>query len=526
MAIKRRSNAIFLFAFIALLGGMFTNYLPYGKHSASAQALPLDVVVTITHVMEIGDLENPICGEPDFFSRVWINNVDKGESPTIDGNPDIYPDWQFTESVNLSDVSVPVKIEVWEDDNGVCGFDDQGDLDPIEGDGSVDIMVDLAPCLVSGDIFGACDLTFSRQGAGDNAVLIEFTIDVVEPAYGPNLRVRCSTDSIFPQIGEEVQITAESVDSLGSVRLADHIEIWVDTTPEMNDAVAPFDSKAGRVSFSTTTDPLTGDFAYGCRLKDDGLVAWSGWRTVTVGEVDEDATVIPVQITGPRSSRVDILLIADETQYTSALDPMFLGGASRIVKAFWDFDLYAQHQNQFNFWIALETGEANDGGDGDCDHSGPRPSWVDAGMIIHDQPTRAFKNCVDTDKHLGSATTARPSSVVHETGHTPFGLADEYDDGGFWQSRHLPNVYLDLADYYVDGRLVRIGCATGALQIGKTVADCRPIHDGGSWWLDPDRTWYTTDLKSDDVMVSGNTAHELDIRRIEWFFVKCTSAQC
>ena len=173
---------------------MFVNYLPYARHSASAQALPLDVVVTITHVMEIGDLENPICGDPDFFSHVWINNVAKGASPTIDGDPNIFPNWKFTEAVDFSEGSVPVKIEVWEDDNGVCGFDDQGDLDPIVGDGSVDIMVDLAPCLVSGDVSGTCDLTFSSQGIGDNAVLVEFTIKVVEPAHGPGMMAKCLID--------------------------------------------------------------------------------------------------------------------------------------------------------------------------------------------------------------------------------------------------------------------------------------------------------------------------------------------
>ena len=528
MSTSRRSHPIFIFTLIALSGGVFSGFLSFYVQSAQAQAqaIPLEVVVTIKHVAAIANLEGPLCGEEDFFARVWINGIDKGSSDTMDGQSEIYPDWEFKETVNYSEGSAPVRIEIWEDDWGVCGFDDQADVSPLPDDKDVEIVVDLSPCLVSGDVFGECDLVFSRSGAGDEATLIEFTVKVNEPAYGPNLRVMCTIDSLIPKLDDTVTITATATDANGDNRISDSIEIWFDATPESNDVFAPIDSRVGGVSKDETIGPLIGDFAYGCRAVDDGLVAWTGWRTVTVGEPAEDATVVPVQITGPRSSRIDVVFIADKDQYGSALDTQFLDGSLRIMNSYFDMDIFRKHQNQFNFWIALQTGSADDGSDGECEHSAPRIAWMDAGVVVHGQPTIAFKNCADPDKHLLSATTAKPLTILHESGHVPFGLSDEYDDGGFWQSRTLPNVYHTINDYYdPNGRLLYIGCATDAPTVGRTAEDCRPIKEEVDWWFN--RVWYTSDPEEDDLMAEGDVPHALDIRRMEWIFNNCASArQC
>ena len=70
--------------------------------------------------------------------------------------------------------------------------------------------------------------------------------------------------------------------------------------------------------------------------------------------------------------------------------------------------------------------------------------------------------------------------MVHETGHSPFGLLDEYCcDGGYWQADDLPNVYGSLAECIADIPSLRDFDAT------RSPADCREIRNGTTntgWW--------------------------------------------
>ena len=492
-----------------------------GDSTASAEDIQLEVRVTIERVTSINDMEGPIGGDEDFYATVYIDNVDLGSSDTIDDDPDITPNWQFTHAVDLSAGSVPVLIQIWEDDDGIFrGGDDHADIDPGPGR-DVDITVSLAPCGVTGEHTGDCGTTFISQGTGDDETRVHFRVEVVEPAYAPGLRVQCLHDAIWPQPGDTVEIEARATDGTANARIADSIEIWVDETPDVNDVSDPAAAGYDRGLYKHTTGPLSSSFAYGCRVEDDGLVAWSGWRRVSVGIPDDiDALPphysgsVPVFLTGPRSSRVDVIFIADTEDFGSAENASFQLGVRNSINTFFRHDVFLRHQNLFNFWIALDTGNADDGTDGDCDHSAVRPSWMDAGAVLHSALTRDLGNCAKRDKHLFSATVLDITSMLHEAGHVPFGLADEYaPNGGYWETDNVPNVYERLID-----------CIADAPNLGRTGADCRSFDDD-SWWIFKD-TWHVSDPATNDMMVSKGIPQGSDIRRIEWFFNECRSGRC
>ena len=104
-------------------------------------------------------------------------------------------------------------------------------------------------------------------------------------------------------------------------------------------------------------------------------------------------------------------------------------------------------------------------------------------------------------------------TVLHETGHQPFGLMDEYCcDGGYWESPTRPNMYTSLAN-----------CEADAPNVGSPASDCRQLTRGGIT-ID----WWTSDPTSDDLMEdSGNhTPQALDLRRINWMFSRCDLRLC
>ncbi len=128
---------------------------------APAAAQPVQVTVTIMRVMEVScdDGGFTICPD-DFYGRV--NIADQGFVETDNGQfedeGDVRPYWRFTRTVDASLGSVPVEIQIWDDDNA---SDD--DLLDISSDGdAVNLTVDLATGFWTGDV--AQNVGFSSGG--------------------------------------------------------------------------------------------------------------------------------------------------------------------------------------------------------------------------------------------------------------------------------------------------------------------------------------------------------------------------
>ena len=507
---------------VALIGVMVAA-LVHPRSSVSADGLQMTASVTIERVTSIEDMEGPFGGDEDFYAVVAIDGVDRGASEVEENDPDIWPDWRFELDVDASSGTVPIHIEIWESDGGIRGDDDHADIRRGPGN-DLDLVLDVTNCAIRGDVVGNCEESLTSRGQGDNATFVQFRIELKEPAFTGELGPRCLVDPIWPQPGEKVTIKLEPYDDENTRHQADRLEIWVDETPGTIDVTAPADSRDNSqlLEYEFTLDTQPDSFAYGCRIVKNGLPAWTGWRFVSVGEAHTVDNAVPISYGGARSGRIDIVFIADSQAFSSSHDPLFLQrGVTAGINTLWRHGIFLRNQDMFNFWISLDGGVADEGGDGNCEHRASKPSWTDSGVIVHNQPADQFTNCAKRSKHLLSTTTQNMLVLPHEIGHTPFGLADERENGAKWETEDAPNVYDDLS-----------GCEADAPNIGRVAEDCRWIP--GDWfesWDFWDDNWYTSDPALNDMMVgdsnlADNVWHALDLRRIEWYFDECRGGRC
>jgi hypothetical protein len=401
------------------------------------------------------------------------------------------------------------------------------------------------------------------------------------------LNVRCTHSPAWPQAGQAVTIKAEALDaSLEPVLLTDNIEIWVDTQdgPKVSGP-----SSFGRETYIYGPAGDGGDFDYGCRVQDGDGSIFSGWRTVAQG-VTGFGGAIPVGLAqGDVTRAIDVVFIPDQTNYGPS-DPMFIADVGRGILGYFEEPLFLRNQSKFNFWISPNTGDGKQDYDskrsedgagadtcGDVDSNGDAidngndgranradldcapcvltapagwatiMAFADVGAIIHREQ---FRDCARGSQRLFSAWTDWPLERVlrHETGHTPFGLADEYCcDGGYFQDNNDPfmsNMYSSL-----------IACQNDTQNVGRPGTACRQLSryfpsltedlgpesgpcddgidnagDGLSDATDPDcintRNWWTSDPALDDLMVDNRTPQALDVRRINWKFSECDAGRC
>ena len=475
--------------------------------AASAQQVVVKVLIENASWADCGD--GPLGGPPEIYWRVTIDgNTLDNRSTAIESNISPFPvERLFSQPVDFAAGTVAIRIEQRDRDGGLTFNDDRCDISP-NGD-ELDFTLDLASCLVTGETSGACGDSLEGEAA------LRFRVSVEEPTTATGFEMTCVHTPMWPRPGDTVTITASSLDDVLAARLADSIEIWFED--QDNPALTQ-----GGFSASFTSGMLTAtSFNYGCRILDEGLTIFSGWRTVAVGTSDLTDSYdgrIPIQYTGPRSSALDFVFYADQETYNGSDDPQFISDVeSAIVNSYLTDPIYLQNQDRMNFWLSEDVGDAGSGYPDGCDLVAPQKAWEDAAVILH---TDNFRDCARNGKF-----TAEPTSfgtILHETGHRPFGLADEYCcDGGYFQNEPFPNLY-DLPS--PTPNTVRLTCEEDAPNLGKTLADCRSFEEDIPWWFN--NLWYTTDPTSNDLMVNQGMRQPHDTRRMNWLFDVCRGAGC
>ncbi len=345
----------------------------------------------------------------------------------------------------------------------------------------------------------------ASDAEGKTGVGICKDFEVVTVGNTEGIRVLCSHKPLWPQPGETVKI---SMQSLGAA--VERSEIW------LNDNTAPIDVKEALYHFSNSyvTGPLNGErFTYGCRAKLGDTAVFSGWKTVVVGAPSLSGA-IPISYTGTSSTRIDIVLVSDGESYNGPDSQEFLDDAWVMYNFFFNHELFFQYRYMFNFWIAQTTGQAfRESNAGDAERSITKPfdwednyAFADVGVLIHADTFRDFAQDGMFTAQSGSSTIMR-----HEAGHSPFGLSDEYCcDTGYFESSTRPNVYETLD-----------ACETDAPNLGRVPADCRSWDSSLN-----EETYYTSEPASDDLMIDNRKANAADIRRIEWLLQECLNGNC
>ncbi len=316
----------------------------------------------------------------------------------------------------------------------------------------------------------------------------------------------------------EFTITAQVTDASGATATADTLEIW---TSEDEQAPQVATNAAQETSYAFTPGA---SFSYRCSATQGNTVYSSGWRNVTVGDFDSPWPAIPLLVNGPVSDKIDIVFFRDEDEYGDFTDPAFLRDVALLLKGgYFSIPWFARNQSYFNFWLAKDT--ANSGPDPDdddpddgisCLNEGPERygedyAFADSSAIVH--RTACRDNARSTGLFTVEMELRRLTVVAHETGHKPFGLADEYCcDGGYYSRVSGDPPFHNMFKNEDD-------CAAGAQDRGYDASLCRGFteshEDNDDWWLfEPDFRDFNPDQR--DLMQSTG-CESLDTR------VNCTS---
>jgi hypothetical protein len=244
---------------------------------------------------------------------------------------------------------------------------------------------------------------------------------------------------------------------------------------------------------------------------------------------DED--FIRVVYTGPRPNRVDLVFFGDQDDYTASGSPPIVGDdpafiedvGDVILNSYYNFVYFLANQHLMNFWIALDSADYDTAGNpGDatfCNFTGGEADFADSGVVIH---LDALRDCATGGRFSTEPFVANRLTVLHETGHRPFGMADEYCcDGGYFEMSPNPNLYQEL------NPPPGIGCAPDAPDLGRTAADCRMFNDIGPP-SHPGEDWFLSDPSGDDLMEDSgaHTPQAADLRRLNWFLDQCRVGEC
>jgi len=371
-----------------------------------------------------------------------------------------------------------------------------------------------------------------------------------EPPPPPNpdfvdMKVRCLHEPLFPASGESVTIRSAVIDGEGAAFTAQSIEIYLD----QNFSPTHFVENQSETSYTFTP---SGDFRYGCRATNVWEIATS-WhinvealRTVDVGALmAPELAAIPIGVSGVVSKQLDVVFFADDNEYSSFTDPQFQSDVySLIYEGYFTIPWFVEHQWLFNFWIATDSGDSSPNPDNvdqfgnlKCFKTKPENfdedySWADTASLVH------TSNC--RDGAAGGAFSIEMESgrlqvVAHETGHSPFGLSDEYPNKpqGYFEKNNFPNVFKTEQD-----------CIDNAVARTYEASDCRLLatdNDNQEWWLgEPD---YGTGInKIDEVKdlmqqtggvidLDGNTLDRYKVGNSErdpmgWFVARCRNGDC
>ena len=532
--VRTALRALVVAALVLGTGGIWAAAIP----SASAAS-------TATVRLRIDKIDSAGCSDfedgADYFANLTMDGV-RNRYPAsgyIDNDDHPSPGWSISGTVDLNaTTSLPhFEIELWEWDSGLNGGDDLCDINPAAGATTLSFdLLDALPCMIGNGVpQGQCLSRISTgNGEADGNAQVTFTVEVDPPASGSGLAIRCLPTPLWPQPGQNVTITAESLDGnlqvgdtvvdtsngagspttlVDRTKIADSMEIWTADANGVRTRIADTTDKS--ILTATVPSAAAGDLTYDCIAKQGSDLAFTGWRKTRVGAPAE-GKAIPVLYTGGRASRVDIVLIPDSMSYTSASSPTWIANAGSALKgSYQGQDYFLANQQWFNIWLAdalgTSTGLSADSkscglttpGNWDDDYS-----WRDAGAILH---TAEFRDCASGgvfSTEFGSVAT-----MLHETGHAPFGLADEYSgDGGYFSNGPNPNLYTSLAS-----------CQSDAPNLGRPASACRSITQTT---VQPNMAWFLSDPAANDLMNTRRPPNGSDIRRMNWFIANCQTGGC
>lgn len=182
---------------------------------------------------------------------------------------------------------------------------------------------------------------------------------------------------------------------------------------------------------------------------------------------------IPIYAVGDVDRVMNVVFIPDQDM-TSDLNLFYTNVGEDIDGAFHREDWVRRFRNSYNFYINPASGQAGDANVPGSSHAYPSNDaeldFAQGRIILHAANRRDFSD----GRYVGTEYYNR-GTILHETGHLLYGMADEYGTGSHWQNTDLPNNWSSLA-----------GAQSAAPGYGKTSADAVQIGTD-PWWKDCNR---------------------------------------
>jgi hypothetical protein len=185
--------------------------------------------------------------------------------------------------------------------------------------------------------------------------------------------------------------------------------------------------------------------------------------------------VTPLRIIGATEDKIDVVFIPD-TDYGGDMSRFVRDIQDTIINGYYQNDAIEQNRTMFNFYYldheADVTGYPAAGFTpplGSCEDFQDATSFADSIPIVH---TIAFRDWSDTrcERRVFCSEPTSYRTFVHESGHSVFGLKDEYCcDSHYQQQDTLPNIWSS-----------RNNCEDDATAMGWDLGDCSNFCEAGS----------------------------------------------
>jgi hypothetical protein len=175
----------------------------------------------------------------------------------------------------------------------------------------------------------------------------------------------------------------------------------------------------------------------------------------------------PVYVVGDIDRVLNSVFVPD-ADMAGNMGQFFTGVSEDIDKAFHREVWVRRFRNSYNFFVNPATAQAGDFNAG-TSHVYPSNnanlSFAQARIILHSADKRDFSD----GTYVGTEHFNR-GTILHETGHLLYGMADEYGGGAHWQNDEQPNNWNSLA-----------GAQGAASGVSKTSSDAIQIGTD-PWW--------------------------------------------